>query len=324
MRVLFDQQSQKRFARGMKKKILLCIAAVLVVILVFLILPQVDRWYNQTTSNVSSVSGENRGTTVTKNQLNLTDYTLVFVGDTGTGNTNQEAVANAIARHCGQFYCVGIFLLGDNFYPAGISSLDDSQWQTKFHRMYDQLRAVKYPALGNHDYIGCVQCQIDYTKREKGWYMPFRYYQITKENQAIFVIDTEQLDSDQLSLLREQLAKDPQTIVIGHRPIYTNETEHFQENFAGKNELKKILCETLATYISGHSHVMEYFSNLDSCGARQIVIGTGGVDLRGFVSNQQQKADFQAREFGFFTVDVKNDECTHNFWSVENKLLFSY
>jgi len=61
---------------------------------------------------------------------------FIAVGDTGMGNADQAAVANAMR---GTLEAAGtdfVVLLGDNFYPSGVTSILDVQWKTKFEDMY--------------------------------------------------------------------------------------------------------------------------------------------------------------------------------------------
>ena len=68
-------------------------------------------------------------------------FTVRFValGDAGEGNENQFAVADAIKTICDEKSddlpgCSFAVYLGDNFYDAGVDSVNDSQFQSKFMR----------------------------------------------------------------------------------------------------------------------------------------------------------------------------------------------
>src|SRR5690606_5278624 len=75
-----------------------------------------------------------------------------------------------------------IISTGDNFYPNGVSSTSDKQWKTSFEEIYtgNHLQCPWYVVLGNHDYRGTPQAEIDYTKKQGRWRMPARYYTTTE------------------------------------------------------------------------------------------------------------------------------------------------
>lgn len=64
-----------------------------------------------------------------------------------------------------------IISVGDNFYTNGVASVDDPMWKTSFEDIYKgaNLFIDWYPVLGNHDYRGNPQAQIDYSKRSRRW-----------------------------------------------------------------------------------------------------------------------------------------------------------
>ena len=73
--------------------------------------------------------------------------------------------------------------LGDNFYPRGVLSADDPQFQTAFEKPYELFNVPVYVVLGNHDNgsnggegnnnaRGDFQLQYQSPK----WRMPARYY----------------------------------------------------------------------------------------------------------------------------------------------------
>ena len=107
----------------------------------------------------------------------------VAFGDFGYDDDNSALpkVSNAIFNlHQRTPLDLGL-TLGDNFYPRGVKSFDDPHWQNEWHRHYDRLGIRFYPTLGNHDYQGNPQIQVDYTNHpdNKSWRMPDRYYTFT-------------------------------------------------------------------------------------------------------------------------------------------------
>ena len=121
----------------------------------------------------------------TSSEHEFGDLRFFIVGDTGTGNTAQYQVADAMEKRCqellanGDFSLTAILLLGDNFYPDGIESTTDEKWQTHIEKPFSSpcLRQLDiYPVLGNSDYRGNTQAQVDYSRINKRWKMPHRFY----------------------------------------------------------------------------------------------------------------------------------------------------
>lgn len=72
-------------------------------------------------------------------------------------------------------------VLGDNFYPSGVTSVDDPKWQTNWKDLFldcPELRVPWQAVLGNHDYVGSDWAQIDFTTSDLNtdglWQMPDR------------------------------------------------------------------------------------------------------------------------------------------------------
>jgi hypothetical protein len=60
---------------------------------------------------------------------------------------------------------------GDNFYPSGVASVQDPLWKRSFEDVYTafSLQEEWYPVLGNHDYDGDAQAQIEYSRISRRW-----------------------------------------------------------------------------------------------------------------------------------------------------------
>lgn len=178
--------------------------------------------------------------------------------------------------------------VGDNFYPTGVQSTQDYQWISSFESIYTHhlLHEPWFVALGNHDYEGNVQAQIDYSNVSRRWEMPNRYFErlIEIDNDQylqLLVIDTnpmvskylkepekylginDQSTQEQLKWIEDKLSttnpKIVWRIVVGHHPLYsggkrktakeTQEIQHLLESVFEKHKVD--------AYICGHEHDLQ-------------------------------------------------------------------
>src|ERR1043165_1559528 len=73
---------------------------------------------------------------------------FIVTGDAGATHSALRDGMLAVARRT---RIDGILLVGDNFYPCGVSGLGDPQW-TKITAHFGPTHLPIYPVLGNHDY----------------------------------------------------------------------------------------------------------------------------------------------------------------------------
>lgn len=113
-------------------------------------------------------------TEVTDNNY-LTFFTL---GDWGWNGDDQTNVAYIMGNVSVIYPPSFIVALGDNYYNDGVKSVDDPQWKTTFQDIYTApgVQVRWYAILGNHDHLGNVTAQVEYTKIDKRWYMPAFWY----------------------------------------------------------------------------------------------------------------------------------------------------
>jgi hypothetical protein len=108
-------------------------------------------------------------------------------GDFGGITSEVLNVARAMNRYATEFQSPPdfIFGLGDNFYPYGVESMYDEQfqttWRNTFLNPYPSLRVPWRMVLGNHDYMWNPYAQIEYSNNPKLnkdglWYMPDHCY----------------------------------------------------------------------------------------------------------------------------------------------------
>ena len=226
---------------------------------------------------------------------------FLVVGDwgrDGTGHQREVAAQMAKAAHSqrSQF----IVSVGDNFYTNGVQSPTDPQWRSSFEDIYaaPSLQIPWYVALGNHDYRGVPQAQIDYSNSSTRWRMPARYYMVSgedlgaphadlffidtspiaykdreQENEAITANVSNQDVPEQLRWLDKELGRStaPWKLVIGHHTLHSGGSAH--GDTPAMVELVEPLLQKhrVAAYINGHDHDLQHLLRDDIS-----YIGSGG------------------------------------------------
>lgn len=211
---------------------------------------------------------------------------FLLVGDWGRhGHHHQRHVAKQMGQTAQDINSRFVVSVGDNFYENGVESTSDPQWQSSFEEVYTapSLQTPWNVILGNHDYRGNVQAQLDYAKQSSRWRMPARYYsEVVKlpdgAKAAFFYLDTSpfikkyygsrvqvegQDPKAQLDWLDAGLAASDAAwnIVIGHHPIYTAHApedghDHDQPDLVAR--LNPILQKhAVPLYVCGHDHVQQ-------------------------------------------------------------------
>lgn len=217
-------------------------------------------------------------------------HSLFVLGDYGTGGSLQKKVARTMnARAAGKGKPLAMVSTGDNIYPGGVTSATDSQWDSKFRTIYalDQLEKLSWIAvLGNHDYRGSVNAQVEYSKLNARWIMPATYFvQACPGAETLltfFCLDTQAILQKregwqlQLQWLKEQVKKSTSTwkVVVGHHPLRSY--GHYQDQRFMLEHIKPILDEYgVAAYLCGHDHDLQIIQHPDD-GFTCIVSGGGG------------------------------------------------
>jgi len=252
---------------------------------------------------------------------------FIAVGDWGrNGHDDQRAVAVQMGKTAAAMDAKFIVSIGDNFYENGVSGLDDPQWESSYERIYtaESLQRPWKVILGNHDYRGNVQAQLDYSAKSKRWQMPARYYLETQTlpdgtKADFFYVDTSPFirkyigskvnitgqDTDaQLAWLDKALSAStaPWKIVIGHHPIYTalddgDGYDHDQPDLIAR--LNPLLVKhNIPIYICGHDHCLQAVK-MDNI--RYVVTGAGSQT---YTPNAPIRGGFASGAHGFMTVQL--------------------
>ncbi|MBC7533333.1 MAG: metallophosphoesterase [Oligoflexus sp.] len=258
------------------------------------------------------------------------NFEILLVGDMGSGDEHQISIAEAMNSYCQTHKLSAIIFLGDNFYPKGVESPEDPQWQSKFITPYnrDCIGKVPYYALlGNHDYKGNPAAEINYHGKTPAWNMPHRFYDIRFGKQLqLTMIDSNIMDICgfnqycTIDFMLDSLAKTdaPNRIVLGHHPI-TSSSGKYSRTLQGML-LEKVLCGKAQTYISGHSHHLEHLTSAN-CPLDLFVVGGGGADLYE-VKKWQKETLFAESSFGFMSLKVSPVSLKFAFFDSKLKQLY--
>ncbi|MBV8277027.1 MAG: metallophosphoesterase, partial [Verrucomicrobia bacterium] len=219
-------------------------------------------------------------------ESNRAELTFLIFGDWGRGGEfHQRDVANQMGLAAEKRHCRFIVSVGDNFYEKGVESAVDPQWKSSFEAVYTapSLGAPWYVILGNHDYKGRPQAQLDYAEAHPNWKMPARYFSTVepigdKEKVEFFFIDTSpfveeyrdkadmrdeivsQDTSAQVRWLDQALSNSTASwkIVIGHHPIFSGGSEHGDQPELIRDINPLLEKHRVPAYFNGHDHDLQH------------------------------------------------------------------
>ena len=237
-------------------------------------------------SQIADTTKNNLQLVVNKKALNF-----IAMGDWGrNGEYKQREVANQMGTTA-KILGTGFFIAtGDNFYPSGVASVQDHRWIDSYEDIYTahSLQQNWYVVLGNHDYKGNVQAEVDYTKVDRRWNMPARYYSKkmildddTTQQVLLVFIDTSPLIAEYYKSPDHADVKTQDTalqrkwleatlsdaspnikwkIVCGHHPLYTGGKRMNANETKELNNLLKPIFDKykVDAYICGHEHNLQY------------------------------------------------------------------
>jgi len=221
--------------------------------------------------------------------------TFLAVGDWGRdGAFHQAEVAARMGETAAAIRAKFVISVGDNFYEDGVAGVDDPKWRTSFEDVYTapSLQTPWQVALGNHDYHGDTQAQLDYSKTSRRWRLPARWRSFTETapdgaTAEFFVLDTSPFISDyyadgavkvkvggqdtaaQLAWFEAAMARSTADwkLVVGHHPIYSGNLRKGEGG--GSPDLVAKLDPILQhhrvpLYLCGHDHDLQHIAHGDT------------------------------------------------------------
>jgi len=263
---------------------------------------------------------------------------FIAMGDWGrNGEYKQKEVAVQMGISAKQLDASFMLILGDNFYPSGVASTQDYQWIASFENIYTShaLQTDWYVALGNHDYKGNPQAQVDYSKISRRWRMPERYFakkislgEDTTQQILLVILDTSPFISqyytseDHRDNIRnqdtaaqrkwlEQVLSDPSPnikwrIVAGHHPLYTGGKRINSADTKEMNRLLKPIFDKykVDAYIAGHEHSLQY---IKPAGPTHYFVSGAGSEITPAVVHPDG-GKFAVSSNGFMVFSVTSKE----------------
>lgn len=255
---------------------------------------------------------------------------FLVIGDWGrNGEFRQKDVALQLGLESTKNESSFILSTGDNFYPDGVISAADPQWNKSFEDIYTSysLNIPWYTAFGNHDYLGSIQAQLDYSKVSRRWRTTERYYSFERSvpntsDKVIFIfIDTNPFDqtlnrkshSDlekqdktaQLEWLEKTLSTTTATwkIIIGHHPLYTTGVRREKMLDVRSAFLHIFEKHKVDVYFAGHEHDLQHQKPE---GYTHYFVSGAGSEIRP-VTQDAKQTKFAISDQGFMSVQLKKD-----------------
>lgn len=273
---------------------------------------------------------------------------LLAVGDFGSKNENQTAVAQAMARFARELRqpLAAVLALGDNFYGRMVPE----RFERDFEKMYDAaaLPCPFHVVFGNHDYEPVSygrfpepakwEVQLDYARQHptSRWKAPAKWYALELPHAGRPLLKLIVLDSDvqegaltpqekiaQLRWLETELAKGtraPWTWLVLHHPPFTETTKR-----ADNPAVLRIVEQALRKYpisvcLSGHDHNLQHLQ-VEGYPTSFVISGAGGADRYDVKASAR---GFTRMEFGFNHFHLTPTELRAQFINVDGARLHAF
>ncbi|MEO1053230.1 MAG: metallophosphoesterase [Bacteroidota bacterium] len=273
-------------------------------------------------------------------------YHFYVLGDWGrNGQYGQQELADMMNEAAKKVEPEFIISTGDNFYNNGIASVQDPYWISSYENVYNgtHLFCDWYVILGNHDYRGNIQAQIDYSQISRRWNMPDRYYlkDITTDDGATarFVfIDTSPLEDEyhrkakyhqvltqdttaQLQWMDSVLNVDVDwKIVVGHHPLYTGGKRKDDTSYVRPHVEPLLSKHNVDMYLAGHEHDLQHIKP-DGKPTHHIVSGAGS-EVR--PTGTMEYTKFAEAIQGFVSAAINKDSVYCQFVNLKGEMIYDF
>lgn len=233
--------------------------------------------------------------------LSAKSVRFAVIGDSGTGDRAQYEVARQIELYRQTVGFGFVLMLGDNIY-GGHAPRDFAR---KFELPYQALleNGVEfYAALGNHD-----------DPKIESLYKPFhmnaqRYYNFKKGDVEFFALDSNYMDTKQLSWLEDHLrsSRAHWKICYFHHPLYNDGRMHGPD-IDLRNQLTPLLkAYGVNVVFSGHEHAYERIKPEDNI--YYFIQGSSGKLAEHDFRRQEVMERGYDRDHTFMVVEISGDQ----------------
>lgn len=273
-------------------------------------------------------------------------YHFYTLGDWGrNGHYGQKELAIMMDKAGHVIEPEFILSTGDNFYPNGVASTADPYWKSSYEDIYSgaSLFCPWYVVLGNHDYRGSYQAEIDYTNVSQRWNMPSQYYHkdiVTDDGATVrFVfIDTTPLNDAYYQETKYAEVHNQDTtaqliwidkmldievdwkIVVGHHPLYSG-GKRIEDKMWVKSHLEELLTKhNVKLYLAGHEHDLQHIKNADL--PTHHIISGAGSEVR--PTGMMEHSIFAESVQGFVTSSITKDSIYNQFMDYNGEIIYSY
>jgi len=268
---------------------------------------------------------------------------FLVIGDWGEHSSGQIAVSQAMAHVADEIGSDFVISTGDNFYSRGVESVTDPQWTQTFEAAFaaPSLQTPWYAVLGNHDYRGSVDAELDYTIASPRWQMPSRYWRsdmnLGAETASFFFLDTFPLThlpslrarvpmlgdrdeaQEQLRWLERALAASNARwkIAVGHHLILSSGSHGGSETLY--DHVRPLLERYgVRAYFNGHDHNLEYLSD----GGVSYICSGAGSEAREVRAPLAQTRFAYGRGPGFVSCRLNSETLIVRFHDATGAVLY--
>ncbi len=275
------------------------------------------------------------------------EVSFIVIGDWGNyGNRHQRAVAARMNELAARRPVDFIVSTGDNIYDKGVQNVDDPLFKQAFEDIYSlqHLSHIDwYLVLGNHDYRGNYQAQVDYSETNPRWHLPETYHSLVVQfdgvHRAVLLltdtnafsrhyrnnpdeyvgVDAQDWEA-QLDWVDESLAQHGNAdwrVVVGHHPVYSGSRRGGRVNQDMLPLLRLMERHDVRAYFAGHDHDLQH---LKPPGAIEHFVSGAGSKLRPVGKSAHTRFAVSQRGFAYVTLNAA--EMIVEFVNVEGDVIY--